>query len=94
MSSKKIPSHKLDKWENSGLLPVDNKHTYYLNWIENATYKEVLTKIRFGEMDDPILNNADLFKKLSSRLNELKAIIGSVEAVRISKEVGWEEPHG
>ena len=57
-------------------------------FIENADYKTLLKRWRFGGLDDEIfLGNTG--KAFSDALNARKSEMMAIEAVQISKDIGW-----
>lgn len=57
-------------------------------WIDNATYQQLLSKWRFAKSGDPLLQGetGDYF---AERMKILRAEIGDAEHTAISKEIGW-----
>lgn len=59
-------------------------------WIDNATYTEMLYRWRFSELGDPMFQGqtGDYFARvMQEKRNQLKA----GEQVNASKTVGWEK---
>lgn len=58
------------------------------NWIDNASYEELLGRWRFSPVGDPIFQGelGDYYKETIFRKRDK---IGALEASRISKLVGW-----
>ena len=57
-------------------------------WIDNASYKSLLSKWRFAPSGDPLLSGeaGDYF---AARMKELKEKMDPAEHTRISKAIGW-----
>ena len=58
-------------------------------WIDNASYEELLRKWRFAEIGDPFFTGEIgqyYAKKMDTKRNE----VGNEEHVRISKKIGWQ----
>ena len=60
----------------------------FKDWIDTASYEELLRKWRFATIGSPWFQGetGDYFSKVMSRK---KAEISDAEAVRVSKEIGW-----
>ena len=60
-----------------------------IEWINNASYRALLAKNRFGKMDDQIFIGeiGGLFMKT---MRKRKEELTNEEQVSISKEIGWE----
>lgn len=57
-------------------------------WIDCASYKQLLAKIRFEPVGSSWLTG-DTGQHFMARFKELKAQTSSDEQVRASKELGW-----
>lgn len=57
-------------------------------WINNATYEQLLRKWRFGVCGDPFFQG-EVGQYYSSKLAEKRVEVGPAEAVRASKSIGW-----
>lgn len=58
------------------------------NWIENASYEDLLRRWRFGPLDDPAFKG-ETGKLFSKKLFEMQAALSDDERVAVSKKVGW-----
>ena len=59
------------------------------NWIDGATYEEMLRRLRFSPAGDPLFIG-DTGKYFSDVLKEKKEKVGQAEAAVVSKKVGWD----
>lgn len=57
-------------------------------WIDNASYKELLFKWRFDPLGSPFFKG-DVGMHYDEIMRKKKEEIGQDEHVRISKEIGW-----
>jgi hypothetical protein len=57
-------------------------------WIDNASYGELLRKWRFGDMGSPFFAK-EVGSYFSARMFALKNEIGNEAHVRASKAIGW-----
>jgi len=57
-------------------------------WIDNATYTQLLSKWRFASIGDPFFQGeiGDYYSKVMSRKHEK---VGDAEHTRASKSIGW-----
>ena len=62
----------------------------YKDWIDNASYEELLRRWRFSENDPIFLGKAGQYylDKLCSK----RKGIGCIAHVAVSKRIGWEKP--
>jgi hypothetical protein len=60
-------------------------------WIDNASYEELLQKWRFAECGDPLFYGevGEYYQKV---MFEKRDKISNEERVAASKSVGWEKP--
>jgi hypothetical protein len=58
------------------------------NWIDNATYEQLLGKWRFASIGDPYFQG-EMGDYYSKKMAEKKAEVGQAEHVRASKHIGW-----
>lgn len=58
------------------------------NWIDAASYEEMLRRLRFSPAGDPLFIG-DTGKYFSEVMKEKKEKVGQTEVVEISKKVGW-----
>lgn len=63
----------------------------YEDWIDAATYEDLLRKWRFAKVDDPIFVGKE-GKKFRDKLNAKREELTQQEIEEISKRVGWEQP--
>ena len=56
-------------------------------WIDNASYEELLSKWRFAPVGDPFFVG-EVGSYYSSKMQEKRREIGNEEHVRISKKLG------
>ena len=62
-----------------------------IDWIRNASYRELLQRWRFVETGDPFFEGkVGIFYK--STFFQKQKIVGNTKAIQVSKEVGWEKP--
>jgi hypothetical protein len=59
-------------------------------WIDNASYQELLRRWRFAPSSDPIIQDKT-GAYFQTVLHRRRAELGVDEHVRISKLVGWEK---
>jgi len=61
------------------------------NWIDSASYEDLLRKWRFAETGDPLLQGetGDYFKKI---MGEKRVQVGDGGHVAASKRIGWIKP--
>lgn len=59
------------------------------NWIDNASYEMLLRRNRFSSSDDEIFHG-ECGKYYISEMNKKKKEIGDLNAVLVSKKVGWD----
>jgi len=57
-------------------------------WIENATYEELLKRWRFAKDSDTIFQE-DAGSYYQDQMNKKKAMLAAAEQVVISKRIGW-----
>ena len=59
------------------------------DWIDNATYEQLLRKWRFAKVGDPMFRDdtGDYYAKARARKKEE---VGPEAAVAASKRIGWE----
>lgn len=57
-------------------------------WIDNASYTQLLSKWRFAPMGDPYFmdDTGEYFAKV---MNEKKQQLSNSEQVKTSKSIGW-----
>ena len=60
----------------------------FKEWIDSATYEDMLKRNRFSKSDDKIFHG-DSGQYFINVMREKKKEIGDCEAVRISKKIGW-----
>lgn len=58
-------------------------------WIDNASYYQLLRKNRFGKSEDPIFQG-DLGKHFMDTLTKKRNNLTHNEQVKISKQIGWD----
>lgn len=59
-------------------------------WIDNASYEELLRKWRFASAGDPFFrSDTGVGEYYAQRMAEKKAEIGPAGAVAASKAIGW-----
>jgi len=59
------------------------------DWMDGASYLELLTRWRFADEDDGIFQN-DMGKRYVRVMGEKKSKLSEADQVAISKRVGWE----
>ncbi len=57
-------------------------------WIDNASYEELLWKWRFSPAGDPFFVG-EMGSYYARKLAEKRQEIGNEEHVRVSKKIGW-----
>lgn len=62
-------------------------------WIDNASYHELLAKVRFEPVGSPWLTG-DTGVYLFKRWQEMKKVVGNDYHTRVSKELGWKDEEG
>lgn len=65
---------------------MDNK---FKEWIDQASYYDLLFKWRFAHVGDPIFIG-DVGEYFGKVINKKREEIGNDEHVKISKMIGWE----
>jgi len=60
------------------------------NWIDNASYEELLRKWRFAPVGSPWFTG-DIGNYYSEVMSKGKLLISNADAVKASKKLGWEE---
>ena len=60
------------------------------DWIDAASYEQLLRKLRFSPAGDPLFvgDTGAYFQKI---MNEKKIVIGHEAAVAVSKSIGWQK---
>lgn len=58
-------------------------------WIDTASYEELLRKWRFAPAGDPFFTG-DTGDYYAKKIAEKRAEVGDEEHVRASKSIGWE----
>ena len=58
-------------------------------WIDNASYEELLRRWRFAPMDDPMfrMDTGEYYRVI---MNKRGSELDACERVAISKRVGWD----
>ncbi len=59
------------------------------DWIDSASYEELLKKWRFSEIGDPYFTNTDVGKYFEYVMFDKKSSLSQDEQSSISKRVGW-----
>jgi hypothetical protein len=59
------------------------------DWIDNASYKELLKKWRFAEAGDSFFVG-EAGEYYAEKMNQRREEIGNEKHSEISKEIGWE----
>lgn len=59
------------------------------DWIDNASYEQLLRKHRFGAIGDPIFQSEAGNYYLNS-MRDKKSQLSGIEQVAISKRIGWD----
>ena len=62
--------------------------TEMIEWIDNASYEELLRKWRFAPAGDPFFQG-DIGKYYEKVLAGRKKEVGGAEHSRLSKKIGW-----
>lgn len=57
-------------------------------WIDNASYEELLMKNRFAPIGDKFFAG-EIGKYYMSAMNQKKEMVGQENAVKASKKIGW-----
>ncbi len=57
-------------------------------WIDNASYEELLRKWRFAPVGDPFFIG-EMGAYYGRKLSEKRQEVGNEEHVRVSKMIGW-----
>lgn len=60
-------------------------------WIDNASYEELLGKWRFAPAGDPFFVG-EMGEYYARKMDEKRAEVGEKEHVRVSKALGWTLP--
>lgn len=60
-----------------------------LEWIEGATYMELLAKWRFEPVGSPWFSDEEVSKAFEEALKRKKVEVGHEGAVAASKLIGW-----
>ena len=58
-------------------------------WIDNASYEDLLEKWRNSPAGDPMFNDEPTFSHYTATMRQRRAEIGAGGAVAASKAVGW-----
>jgi hypothetical protein len=59
-----------------------------VDWIDNASYEELLRRWRFGPMGDEIFQSK-MGEYYQAKLEERRQEVGDEVAAKVSKLVGW-----
>jgi hypothetical protein len=57
-------------------------------WIDGATYMQLLAKWRFADIGDPFFTS-EAGHYFTDRMAKLRVELGNDEHVRVSKKIGW-----
>lgn len=57
-------------------------------WIDNASYEQLLSKWRFAPAGDPFFQG-EMGDYYSKKMAEKREEVGHAEHVRASKNIGW-----
>ena len=60
------------------------------DWIDNASYKELLRKWRFASTGDPFFMGG-MGDYYSRKLDILRNLVGDEEHTKMSKDIGWKQ---
>jgi len=60
------------------------------NWIDNASYKELLYMWRFEPVGSPFFIG-EMGDYYARKLNQKREEVGAEEAVKASKSIGWQK---
>ena len=55
--------------------------------IDDMTYKQMLSRVRFAPIGDPLFQEGEAYDYFDKRMKELKKTSDHVQA---SKDIGWE----
>ena len=58
------------------------------NWIDNATYEQLLSRWRFGPVGDPMFQG-EMGKYYEEVMSQKRKEVGDEAHVRASKSIGW-----
>jgi len=62
----------------------------YKEWIDNASYEELLRMWRFAPPGDPFFVG-EMGEYYSMKIAERRKEVGEEEHTRVSKKIGWEK---
>lgn len=60
-------------------------------WIDNASYEDLLRRWRFGKLGDQMLQG-DAGEYFCNRMVSLRNALPNAEVVATSKRIGWDSP--
>ena len=63
----------------------------YKEWIDEATYLELLRRWRNTPVGEPIFQQTETTLYYSKVMAEKKAVLPAAEAIAISKRIGWDK---
>lgn len=87
----KVALKKEVKKELTPTKPADTEiDPKYKEWIDNASFEDLLRKNRFAPVGDPMMLDAtgEYFLEV---MNQRKKEVGEAEAVATSKRIGWDK---
>ena len=58
-------------------------------WLDNATYEQLLERIRFAPVGDPMFQPGEWHDYFKARWKKVEGETGIGERIRASKNIGW-----